>query len=75
LLLFSPLLRKADSFWTLKGRRGSRDSSGSGGKAVGGGGITEHAAGEAVGQSLPTTPTTPTTPSRMSKVFFGRFKR
>ncbi|KAK4247105.1 hypothetical protein C7999DRAFT_32477 [Corynascus novoguineensis] len=75
LLLLSPLLRKADSFWMLKGRRGSRDSSGSGGKAVGGDGITEHAAGEAVGQSLPTTPTTPTTPSRMGKGFFGRFKR
>ncbi|KAK3297616.1 uncharacterized protein B0H64DRAFT_473702 [Chaetomium fimeti] len=28
LLLLSPLLRKADSLWTLRGRRGSKDSSG-----------------------------------------------
>jgi hypothetical protein len=47
MLLLSPLLRKADSLWTLRGRRGSKDSSGGVGGGVG---------GEEVVQS-PTTPT------------------
>ncbi|KAH6850879.1 hypothetical protein B0I37DRAFT_353308 [Chaetomium sp. MPI-CAGE-AT-0009] len=63
LLLLSPLLRKADSLWTLRGRRGSKDSVGSGGGA---GGVV--GGGEEV--QSPTTPT-----AAKGKGFFGRFKR
>ncbi|AEO61687.1 hypothetical protein MYCTH_2312089 [Thermothelomyces thermophilus ATCC 42464] len=76
LLLLSPLLRKADSLWTLKGRRReSKDSSGSGGTGGGGGGGGDGRLEDTreAGQS-PTTPTTPTA-GKGGKGFFGRFKR
>ncbi|KAK4038120.1 hypothetical protein C8A01DRAFT_37960 [Parachaetomium inaequale] len=61
LLLLSPLLRKADSFWMLKVRRGSKDSAGSASSSVGG--ETAH------------SPTTPTAAKAGKGGFFGRFKR
>ena len=64
MLLLSPLLRKADSLWTLRGRRGSKDSAGSGSAGGGVGGVGEEV-------QSPTTPTA----GKGGKGFFGRFKR
>ncbi|KAL2159978.1 hypothetical protein VTH06DRAFT_1633 [Thermothelomyces fergusii] len=72
MLLLSPLLRKADSLWTLKGRRrGSKDysSSGTGGAATAGGLEDARSAAQS-----PTTPTTPTAGKGGAKGFFGRFR-
>lgn len=60
--LLSPLLRKADSKWTLRGRLGS------------GGRGSAAAAAQEKGES-PASPTSPRSPTKEKSGFFAKFKR
>ncbi len=65
MLLLTPLLKKADSLWALRGRKGSRDEGSEGSVSGSNGG-----SGNGGGESVVASPTTP-----KGKGFFGRFKR